>query len=128
MEHAYAQALWTTVERGATPAKAVGALRTTLERQGRLALLPKIGHAFRRIAERQQQRTGISLFVASEKDAKSAANAAAGAIEKLGAHAKEFDVKVDGSLIGGWRLEGAGILVDRSFKKQLLDMYQRVTR
>ena len=47
-------------------------------------------------------------------------------LEKIGA-AKDVDVKIDESLIGGWRLEGKGMLVDRSFKKSLLEMYNRAT-
>ena len=42
--------------------------------------------------------------------------------------AKDVDVALDDSLIGGWRLEGRGNLVDASFKKSLLDMYNRTTQ
>ena len=125
MEHAYAQALWDMVEKGTTPAQAVHGLRELLARQGRAALLPKVAKAFARIAEREHARRGLTLCVAREQDARSAAASVADVLDELHATEKDFDVQVDTSLIGGWRLEGGGILVDRSYRKQLLDMYNR---
>lgn len=127
MEESYAQALWQMVEKGVSPEKAVSSLKKVLEREGRAALLPKIGRSFARIAEKEQKKTGMTLYVGKEKDAKGAAQVAGSVMEALNVPTKEFDVKVDDSLIGGWRLEGSGILVDRSFKKQLLEMYNRAT-
>lgn len=125
MESAYAQALWQVVEKGTAPAKAIGALREMLERQGREKLLPKIARAFARIYERERLRHGLVLYVAREGDARSAADAAARAVQEMRVAATEFDVRIDDSLIGGWRLEGGGVLVDKSYRKQLLDMYNR---
>ena len=125
MEHAYAQALWNMLQKGETPAKAVRSLHELLVRQGRARLLPKIAHAFGRLAERDTARHGLRLYVAREKDGRAAAAAAAEALADMHSSAKEFDVQVDDSLIGGWRLEGAGLLVDRSYRKQLLEMYNR---
>lgn len=128
MENAYAQALWNLVAGGSEPAKAVRSLRETLARQGRAALLPKIGRAFARIAERERARRGLTLYVAREQDGRTAAAEATKDIEAMNVAATEFDVRVDDSLIGGWRLEGAGVLLDRSFRKQLLEMYNRAVR
>ena len=57
METAYTQALWEMVEKGMQPKKAVHALREVLVRQGRVSLLPKIGHAFVKLAERERARS-----------------------------------------------------------------------
>jgi len=113
MEKIYAQALWRAIEGGRVPKEAVDTLAKILKRQGRLELMPHIKRAFLRLAE-ANRATRDKIFVASEKDAKHAL-AASGA--------KDADVVVDTSLIGGWRYEGNGEIIDRSFKKYLLDIY-----
>ena len=128
MEEAYAQALWNLVEGGMTPPSAVHKVRDLLVKHGREALLPRIARAFERIAARKRKAEGISLSVAREKDVKAAMKEAANYIANLGAGSAEAEVVVDDSLIGGWRLEGRGTLVDASFKKQLLTLYNRATR
>jgi F0F1-type ATP synthase delta subunit len=128
MEQAYAQALWQMVEKGKTPQEAVGALKKLLDVRGRAALLPRIAKAFRRLAAREAGRNNFTLTVAREKDAKSALRA----VEKVLTELKIADVDVcevvDESLIGGWRLEGRGVLIDNSWKKALLSIYNRVTQ
>ena len=37
-------------------------------------------------------------------------------------------VRVDDSLIGGWRLEGRERLIDASYKELLLSIYNRATQ
>ena len=49
-------------------------------------------------------------------------------LKDMGADTHEVETKVDTSLIGGWRLEGRENLVDASFKKHLLTVYNRVTK
>lgn len=122
-EHAYAEALKRLVESGSSPKEAVKAVHAALERRGRAALLPRIGRAFTRLAERARAKDGHVLYVSKESDARKAGKAAS-------AFAKDADpeVRVDETLIGGWRLEGAGTLVDASFKKQLLSIYNRAVQ
>lgn len=123
MEEAYAQALWTMTEKGMKPKEAVSALHTSLKARGREALLPRISRAFSRIVERKRAAEGLTLIVARKEDE---ARAKRDAKEFVGSN--EVAMKVDDSLIGGWRLEGNESLVDASFKKQLLALYNRATR
>lgn len=128
MEHAYAQALWKLIQKGKKPQEAVAAMKKILELRGRLALLPKITRAFARLAAREEARGRMTLSVARQKDAKTAVRE----IERMLAEQKISDVdlceEVDASLIGGWRLEGRGTLVDASWKKDLLSIYNRSTQ
>ena len=118
----YAKALWHVVEKGMAPVRAVRSLHETLARHGRATLLPRISRAFRRIATRELTRDTVTLSLAREKDtgAKKEARKTLSAL-----NVKERDVKVhkDETLIGGWRAEGRGVLLDVSFKKMLLDVY-----
>lgn len=128
MEEAYAQALWQKVEGGMPPKKAVELLHALLVSQGREALMPRIGKALERLAAKKREAEGITLSVAREKDTRAAVQEAKELIASLGAGEAEAEIVVDESLIGGWRLEGREHLYDRSFKKQLLSLYNRATQ
>ena len=123
MDEQYAQALWQMVEGGMEPKKALHALVESLKIHGREALLPRIARAFERLAARETKKNAVVLSVAHEKDANKAKREVKALLEEIGAASKDLDIRVDGSLIGGWRFEGKGTLVDTSFKKSLLEMY-----
>jgi F0F1-type ATP synthase delta subunit len=128
MEQAYAQALWQMIEGGMEPKKALHALVESLKSRGRDALLPRIAKAFERLAEREMRKNTVVVSVAKEKDATAAKREAKELLEQIGADTKDIDVNIDESLIGGWRIEGRGVLADRSFKKSLLEMYNHATQ
>ena len=113
MEKLYAQALWKSIENGRAPKDAVASLGQLLTKQGRAGLFPRIQKAFLRLAE-SKKNMRPRIFVANEKDSTHAFKASG---------IDEADVCIDTSLIGGWRLEGSDEIVDRSFKKYLLDIY-----
>ena len=127
METAYAQALWTMVEGGMTPAKAVRALQETLKTHGREALLPRIASAFARIAQRETKRSDVVLTLAREKDERRAHKEIKDMLTRMNVNSKDLKTQIDDTLIGGWRLEGKETLVDASYKNQLLELYNRVT-
>jgi F0F1-type ATP synthase delta subunit len=132
METSYAQALWKMVEGGdGRPAMAtsdaVRALRETLKTHGRVALLPRIARAFARIAEREANRTDVVLTIARANDEHRAHEDVKEALSRLGLEVRDLKTHVDDTLIGGWRLEGRENLVDASYKKQLLELFNRAT-
>ena|SRR3989344_2211273 len=127
METAYAQALVKITAKGMKPKEAVDALRQLLVRSGREALLPRIGRAYARIAQREQGRTGVVLTVARESDRHAAQKQVSAILSDMNVEMKDVVLRTDESLIGGWRLEGRERLVDASFKKYLLDMYNAAT-
>lgn len=128
METAYAQALWDVITKGMTPKQAVDSLKESLGAHGRLALMPRIAKAFVRIAERDREKNGMTLYVASTADERDAKHAVKDVLQELGVAASDVAIAIDDSLIGGWRLEGRETLIDGSYKKYLLDMYTRATR
>ncbi len=122
MENAYAQALYEAIRAGTEPKAAIERLVSQLGREKREELLPRIAKAFSRVAQRESAKDRTALYVAKAHDAEKAIDAA-------GRHAKveKRDVHVDETLIGGWRLEHQDMLVDASYKKHLLDIFNRVT-
>ena len=127
MENSYAQALWQMVEKGIKPKEAVAKIRETLEKRGRLSILPKVGRAFARIAARESAKRAVVLSVAKEKDAAGATREMKDIFREMGIEAGDVEVRLDETLIGGWRLEGRERLHDASYKKYLLSVYNRAT-
>ena len=99
---------------------AVTKLIVHLKSAGRMNMLPKIARELRRVASRRQALRP-RVEVASEKGS-SAALAAASELGITASHAT-----VNPSLIRGWRAQSAGRLVDRSAKRALTQIYQKVT-
>jgi len=130
MEKAYAQALWQMIESGMEPAKAVQAIHAQLQAQGREALMPRIARSFEHLAARESARDTITLTVADKAHEHTAHKEASAHVATLGRSdlpKSQIEVKVDPTLIGGWRLEGQEHLVDASYKKHLLAIYNAAT-
>ena len=119
MEHAYAGALIRLVDGGMSPKDAVAAIAKVLRTRGRLALLPRVGRAFARMSAQGVAKSQSRITVARTEDAETARKAS-GLVNA--------SIHVDDSLIGGWRIEHGDTLVDVSYKKHLLTMYNRATR
>ena len=128
MENAYAQALWQMVEGGTQPHEAVAALKKSLETQGRSALLPKIARAFERLAAREGRKNTMQLTVARKKDIQMALEGAKKVLLQERIRETDLVESVDESIVGGWRLEGRGVLIDNSWKKSLLTIYNQATK
>ena len=128
MDKTYAHILWQLVEKGMQPKKAVRSLFEVLSKHGRTSLMPHIARAFSRIAQREGDKNTLVLTIAQEKDRRTATAHAKDTIHDTGVNSKDVDVRIDASLIGGWRLEGKERLIDASFKKYLLSLYNRATQ
>lgn len=128
MEHAYAQALWRLIESGTDTKKAVHMIHDLLVSNGRQALMPRVGRAFARIAEREIEKNTATLTVAREHDEKHARKEAQAALKEIGIDIPDLKTQIDDTLIGGWRLEAKGQLIDASYKSKLLEVFTAATR
>ena len=126
MEQVYAQALWKIISQGESPKRAIDRLCELLEARARLELLPKIARAFKRIAERESRKDRIVLSVAHGKDEHWVPRKFKGLFNQVGIDTKDIETRIDNSLVGGWRLEGREMLLDASYKRYLLEMYNNV--
>lgn len=122
MEYAYAKALLSVVEQGGKPLTIVRSLVRFLEKEGRTALLPKIARALKRLATQDSTRNSVVLFVAKKNTRIN--KQMRDALRFFDIAHKDARTEVDATLIGGWRLEGRGSLIDSSYKKALLDIYK----
>ncbi|OGG57761.1 hypothetical protein A2765_05000 [Candidatus Kaiserbacteria bacterium RIFCSPHIGHO2_01_FULL_56_24] len=115
----YAHAILHMIQKGEAPKDSIARVHKALEAKGRTGLMPQIANAFRRIAQRDANTNRSLLVIAREKD-EHAARKASGA--------KDADVAIDKTLIGGWKLEEKGTLTDASWKTQLLSIYNAATK
>ena len=116
---AYARAIIQMVKKGETPKGAITLIHDALKVRGRTSLMPQIARAFSRLAAKDTRKNMSILSVARKGDEHTA---------RKDSGAKEAELAIDTSLIGGWRLEAEGILKDASWKRYLLTMYNNATR
>lgn len=124
MEKKYARAILDLVSRGATPVQAVKAVFELLESRGRGGLMRKIRYATAIEGQKIARRGRATLIVAKADDAKSAKTQSAKYVKDIA----EVSVEADERIIGGWRLERDGSVVDQTYKTALLDIYKRITK
>ena len=118
----YARILEAVAEQGteAEAEEAFGKLVAHLKSAGRMKLLPQIARELTRLSARRRALKP-KVEVAHEKEAAEALKAA---------RAEGIDAPkaiVNPSLIRGWRARGGGKLIDRSAKRALIDIYQKIT-
>jgi len=89
-----------------------------LKKRGVLKLLPKILAVLEKDLNQKSERK--LLTIATEKDREN--------IIIKNNIAPEVQVKVDNSILGGYRLESPGELLDASYKTKLLELYRAIIK
>ncbi len=120
MEREYAQALSEMLQKGTSESQIVDGLVKHLTEEGRMKLLPGILRELKGLQAANEKRAA-RVEVASEAEAASALEEA----RTQGIIVAE--ATINPSLIRGWRAQENGVLVDRSAKKALVDLYQKIT-
>ncbi len=115
----YAHAILHMIKKGETPKEAIARVHKVLESKGRAGLMPQIANAFRRLALKNANKDRSLLTIAREKD-ENVARKASGA--------KDTEIAIDKTLIGGWTFEEKGMLIDASWKTYLLSIYNAATK
>ena len=116
MPEKYAQALVAIIKKGGDAEKAASSLKDVLVRRKQLSLAPRIARALSREAEKAARAPQELLLVAREGD-----EAKARKESKV-----TGEMRVDSTLIGGWRAISKDTLVDASHKSQLQALYRRL--
>lgn len=111
MKEAYAHALVHLAEKHGAQ-KAVAEISTLLEKKGRRGILPALRTLLQREALRRAQYPAREVVVAHKDDAKAFSD-------------EHTQVRIDKTIIGGHRVREKDTLHDRSYKSQLLNLYQR---
>lgn len=109
--------------------KIFGRFREVLAARGHGALLRFVPHELEKIAERERSHDEVTLVTADTKSRSKWAHAydhyeKEGIIPK-GAERREV---VDESIIGGYQIRTKDTLIDASYKKPLVELYQRIIK
>ena len=120
MEKLYAKAIENLLAKGTDAKKLVTNLSAHLKASGRMKLLPGILRELK-ILEAYKAKLAPTVEVAHEKEGHRALAEA----KSLGIAAVKAHVNHD--LIRGWRGRSGAMLVDRSAKQALIELYRKVT-
>jgi len=102
------------------PEKLVAGLVAALRSTGRAKLLPKI---LAELKAREGRKLATTPLIEVAKESETAR-----ALQGARSEGIEADsVVVNPTLLSGWRARGNGLLVDRSGKKNLVDLYLKIT-
>ncbi len=116
----YARAILELNKKGDKPDSIIEGLLKSLQKRGSLILLPQILNAYKRLIYREDYKKAI-MTVARESDKEEF-------LKSLNIDTKDLNIKTDERLIGGYRLEQKGKLLDNSFKAKLLQAYRNATK
>lgn len=92
-----------------------------MKRRGHLSILPA---ALRKVHAMGVKGTA-HVTLARAEDAKTFAPRIAAALSALGVE-KEYDVRVDDRAVGGYSVRANGKVIDQSYRRSLVELYQRV--
>ena len=121
MENLYATVITRLLASGKKEDEVVGNLVKHLKAKGRVKLLPGILRALKVQMERSKT-LGATVEVATKEETKAALAEA----KALGIDAE--DATVNPILLSGWRARKEGVLVDRSGKRALTDIYRGIVK
>ncbi len=116
----YARAILELNKKGDKADSIIEGLLKSLRERGSLLLLPQILSAYKRLTYRGDSNKAV-MTVARESDKEEC-------LKSLNIDANNLDFKIDERLIGGYRLEQDGKLLDNSFKAKLLQVYRNATK
>lgn len=98
----------------------INATLAFMKKKGHLSLLPSIA----RILERET-RPEVTVSLSKAEDAKKYSSQIASALKEIGA--TEYSIVIDPHQVGGYAVRGKSKAIDRSYRKALVSIYQRVT-
>lgn len=127
MKKAYVSALIMSILAGEPVETVLANLRTVLTKRGHERLWSQILRAAERELAVKLARTTPQVTLATVNGADEAAIKAA--LTTLGVAADAaYDTVVDETLVGGFTARVGGQVLDKSYKRVLLDLYQKITK
>lgn len=93
-----------------------------MKKRGHLSILPA---ALKKVQAMGDMKGTAQVLLAHADDAKTFAPRIASALATLGAE-KGYDIRVDDRAVGGYSVRANGKVIDQSYRKSLVELYQRV--
>lgn len=123
----YAHALYAALRGGtASEAQLVQNLEQLLRDRGHAMLLPRILREYEKLAASKLVADRGVLEVARESDTRNLREEIGTAARELGVDLEEAEVVENDAVVGGFILRKTEAQVDASYRRRLLDLYQRL--
>ena len=127
MKQAYVTALTNSILSGLAIDKALANTKAVLVNKGHLRLWPQILSATKRVLE-ARLKSAVPQVVVAQVDGVATAKIKS-ALLAIGASENEaYTVVEDSTLVGGFTARFGGVLLDRSYKRVLVDLYRNITK
>lgn len=120
MKNHYIQALLATLDNGTSPETAIKGLRASLKAHHHEGLLPAVLSGALKVLESSNRSDEATVVVASEAFAKDVIAETLKAIDAP----KDARVVIDSNIIGGVIAKYKNMVVDRSYKSKLVELYR----
>lgn len=121
----YAKALYRSLQQGQNATELLSSLQGVLRRRGHEHLAPAISRALGRERARVETREQVLLRTSPTLSAGERGEAEEATQRTFGEYASVTELK-DDTLIGGFVAESHTHRIDQSYKRALLDLYERV--
>ena len=125
MKKHYTEAALKMIQSGTDIDKVLEGLRKTLTRKGHTRLYSAVLRSIVRILETHHD-TGAVVVVAKDSDTTKLASDIDAILTELDA-GKNFVTKIDQTIIGGVIVKNNNVVVDRSYKTKLTNIYRATT-
>lgn len=127
MKNAYVTALTESILTNQPVEVALQNVKTIMERKGHLRLWSQVLKATCRVLE--SRLVSNKPQIAIGKEGAVSKETIQSALLKIGiTETKDFNLKVDSSLIGGFVIRFKGVLYDTSYKQALLRLYRSINK
>mgnify|MGYP001432838449 CR=1 FL=1 len=127
MKKAYITALVETVLAGKPVESVLTQLKALMDKRGHSRLWSQVLKAAERELLVKERRIVPSLIVAQERGVSE--DSIKEALTALGMAPQEpYHTSIDQTLVGGFTLRARGLLLDKSYKRALLKLYEQITK
>lgn len=126
MKKAYVSALIASILAGQPVETALANLRTLLVKRGHARLWSQILKATERELTVKLARVTPRVTLAKEGSVDAAT--ITGALAVLGTADAQYDVSIDETLVGGFTVRVGDRVIDKSYKRMLINLYEKITK
>jgi len=127
MNKQYIKAVLEVIAEGKSPDTVIEGLVKTLKAKGHMRLYASVLRGVLRILETQKSKSGAIVTVVDEKAITKYSKAIKHSLSQLSAET-DPEIKIDNTIIGGFTTEFNNVLIDNSYKAQLVALYRKLSK
>ncbi|MFT5849839.1 MAG: F0F1-type ATP synthase delta subunit [Patiriisocius sp.] len=123
MKNHYINATLSIIQSGSDPQSVLDGLQKSMQSKGHERLYASVLRGVVRVLETKKDSTHATVVVATEADVTKYASVITDTLTSLDA-GSDFSTKIDETIVGGVIVKSNNVVVDRSFKTALTNLYR----